>query len=145
MTFPPELSPPIEPDDTERGRLQVANELLRAERDRYRQQVVNYAIQIAQLQSEKDALTQAHADMCEQLAKMPRTPDGTLVVLGETELYTRSRGEVAECTPWQITRQAGITYVMGVWRDGCSAVTQEVMLSRCYGSEASLLKGETNA
>lgn len=89
----------------------------------------------------RQQLATANAD----LAKMPRTPDGTLVVLGETRLYTRRRGEVAECTPWQITRQAGMTFVVGAWRDGCTVTTQEVMLPQCYGSEAALLKGESDA
>lgn len=79
-----------------------------------------------------------------ELAKRPRTPDGTLVVLGETELWTRHRGETANCWPWQLTRHAGIMFVLGQWRDGCTSFTQEFMLSQCYGTEAALLESEGN-
>ena len=124
-------------------------EKLTAERDEYRDQADNYAAvvtehekRIAELEKQL-ALGDAITDrLTTDLAKMPHTPDGTLVVLGETTLWTRHRGETAKCWPWQITRHAGVMFVLGQWMDGCTSFTQEVMLSDCYGSEAALTKAE---
>ncbi len=107
---------------------------------------------LTRLISKCDSLGVARDDLAQQLAKMPHTPDGALVVLGETRLYcpaTRG-GVIGTCIPYKISVgyiQRGETpepLVTGAWRfNDAHSVIQSVPLSWCYGSEASLLKAET--
>ena len=81
----------------------------------------------------------------DQLAKMPRTPDGVLVVLGETTAWRRScRGEVVfgkVCTIAVGLRGVlcGATWIATTGEQRGYALTD---FATCYGSEAKLLEAE---
>lgn len=81
----------------------------------------------------------------EQLAKMPHTPDGTLVVLGETVVWRR-RYDDTLLHGVVVGVDVADKTVHAKWYSGDKFVyEQTVSMVDCYGSEASLLKGESNA
>jgi hypothetical protein len=115
--------------------LQAYIALLTDNRDDYRKQARDY--RDSMLASDKRLV-----DLATQLATMPRTPDGTLVVLGETVLWRRRYGGAILHGVAVGVDVADKTF-HAKWHDGDEArYEQTVAMSRCYGSEASLLKAE---
>lgn len=120
--------------------LAQVNELA-TQRDEYRQQDDNLRA---------DNLRQAEriATLMADLAKMPRTPDGVLVVLGETTLYTRYSDCICHGVPLAIKhRRNGVGKASTVlveprwwYGEGLQFCRWSAPLEDCYGSDANLLK-----
>ncbi len=93
-------------------------------------------------------LWEEKSELRDQLAAMPRTPDGTLVVLGVTTLWNRqSDGRVFSCKPHTLLLGGddGVS-VSGPWlTNKGERISGPIRLSQCYGSESALTKGESDA
>jgi hypothetical protein len=130
-------------DQKESGYIELVNEFrarivtIEAERDEYREQADNYAAVIRE--HEKRI-----AELDAQLAKMSHTPDGVLVVLGETTLYVRAHGwnEHGKVDGFDKGNDGEII-VYGYWSDPAGGRYRgQRNLSDCYGSEAALIESE---
>jgi hypothetical protein len=90
----------------------------------------------------RQAIDTIHGLARDRLA-MPTTPDDTLVVLGETELWTRVGDCVISCVPKILTLGVPSIFVTGewLWPDG-KRFARNVCVDCCYGSEANLLEAE---
>lgn len=127
-------------------------DLITADRDHYLLQcnkgaaeITSLDTRIEELQSNVDGLTQAHADMSDDLAEMPRTPDGVLVVLGETVLWRRScHGELLNGIVTSLSLGHECVLCIASWESPAGEPRGHNMIdfSTCRGSEAELLKAE---
>lgn len=78
------------------------------------------------------------------LAKMPRTPDGVLVVLGETVVW-RIRHDGVVLHGVAVGIDVADKTVHAKWYAGDEyAYEQTVAMSHCYGSESALIAGKEN-
>lgn len=124
-----------------------AIDALIADRDEYRDQADNYAMviaghetRIAALENIVAAAATLHEAQRKDLAAMPRTPDGTLVVLGETELW-RLRHDGAMLHGVIVGIDIADKTVHAKWFCGANfAYEQTVAMRHCRGTEAAIIE-----
>jgi hypothetical protein len=101
--------------------------------------------ELTRLISKCDSLGVVRDGLATQLAKMKHTQDGVLVVLGKTIIW-RTRYDGMDLHGVVVGMDVVDKTFHARWYENMDfRYEQTVAMSRCYGSEAALLKGESNA